>query len=293
MTIQELYQKLEQAYTIKNLNSISLTLINLYKDKQFSILQKIAEIIEDFFEIEISSNGKGFSKLIMLYHPDRLNYYLNEINLLFRNNNYDELLSHSHILKLERIEEISDSLNSYEDIDYSPVYDWDINTDGYSIINDTEKSRKVHTKNIGYNFYDAVKMRQYGNTDIEFPSYYLEDIEDFELSSSDINDLDGIQYCKHVRVLDLSDNRIVDLELLESLGLLEELNLSDNNIENIDSVGYLVNLKRLYISNNNLIDISPLLELENLNYIELSGNKIPKEQIEELINLGVKTDFNL
>ena len=291
MTIKELYQKLEKAYTIKNLNSISLTLINLYKDKQFSILQKIAEIIEDFFEIEISSNGKGFSKLIKLYHPDRLNYYLNEINLLFERNNYDELLSYSHILKLERIEEISNSLNSYEDIDYSPVYDWDINTDGYSIINETEKSRKVHTKNIGYNFYDAVKIRQYGNTDTEFPSYYLEDIEDFELSSSDINDLDGIQYCKHVIALDLSDNSISELELLESLGLLEELNLSDNKIENIDSISYLVNLKRLYISNNNITDISSLLELDNLDYVELSGNKVSDKQIAELVSLGVKFDI--
>lgn len=292
MAIKELYQKLEKAYTIKNLNSISLTLINLYKDKQFLILQKIAEIIEDFFEIEISSNGKGFSKLIMLYHPDRLNYYLNEINLLFKNNNYDELLSYSHILKLERIEEISNSLNSYEDIDYSPVYDWDVNTDGYSVVNETKKSRKVHTKAIGYNFYDAVKIRQYGNTDIEFPTYYLEDIEDFELSSSDINDLDGIQYCKHVKTLDLSDNSIVDIELLENLGLLEELNLSDNNIENIDSIGYLANLKRLYISNNNIIDISPLFELESLEYIELSGNNISKEQIEELITLGINVIFS-
>lgn len=291
MTIKELYQKLEKAYTIKNLNSISLTLINLYKDKQFSILQKIAEIIEDFFEIEITSNGKGFSKLIMLYHPDRLNFYLNEINLLLERNNYDELLSYSHILKLERIEEISNSLNSYEDIDYSPVYDWDISTDGYSIINETEKSRKVHTKIIGCNFYDAVKIRQYGNTDTEFPSYYLEDIEDFELSSSDINDLDGVQYCKHVKALDLSDNSIVELELLESLGLLEELNLSDNKVENIDSIGYLVNLKKLYISNNNITDISSLLELDNLDYIELSGNKIPDKQIEELVNLGIKVDI--
>ena len=226
----------------------------------------------------------------MLYHPDRLNYYLNEINIHYKNNDYDELLSYSHILKLERIEEISESLNSYEDIDYSPVYYWDINTDGYSIINETEKPKKVHTRNIGYNFYDAIKIRQYGNTDIEFPSYYLEDIEEFELTSSDINDLDGIQYCKHVKTLDLSDNNIVDLELLESLGLLEELNLSDNIIENIDSIGYLLNLKRLFISNNNIIDISPLLELESLEYVELSGNKISNRQIKELVNLGVQVD---
>ncbi|MCB2196422.1 MAG: leucine-rich repeat domain-containing protein [Bacteroidetes bacterium] len=291
MTINDLYQKLEKAYTLKNLNSISLTIINLYKDKQFLILQKIAEIIEDFFEIEISANGKGFSKLIKLYHPDRLNYYLNEINQHFKNDNYDALLSHAHIFKLERIEEISASLNSYEDIDYSPVYEWDINTDDYNIISEIDKTRKVHTKTIGYNFYDAVKMRQYGNTDMEFPSYYLEDIEEFELSSCDIDDLDGIQYCLHAKTFDLSDNRIVDIELLESLNLIEELNLSNNLIENIDAMTSLLNLKILYLSNNNLSDISPLLELDKLEYVEVSGNKISVDHIEELVKLGVKVDL--
>jgi hypothetical protein len=290
MTIKNLYQKLEKAYTVKNLNSISLTLINLYKNKQFTILQKIAEIIEDFFEIEISSNGKGFSKLIMLYHPDRLNYCLNEIRSVYEKNDFDELLKYAHILKLERIEEISNSLNSYEDIDYSPVYNWDYSTDRYSIINETEKSGKVHTKIVDYDFYDAVKIRQYGNTDVEFPSYYLEDIEDFELSFSGITDLDGVQYCLHVKTMDLSGNKIVDLELLENLGCLEELNLSDNYIENIDSIGYLANLRKLYLSNNNITDISSILELEKLEYVDLTGNKVTPEQVEELINSGVNVD---
>ena len=129
MTITDLQKRLEEAYTIKNLNNISLTLINLYKNQQYTILQKIGEIISDFVDIEISAEGKGFSKLITLYHPDRYNYYINEIKTLVDENNFDKLLEFSHILKLERIEEISKSLNSYEDIDYSPVYDWDKETD--------------------------------------------------------------------------------------------------------------------------------------------------------------------
>ena len=39
MTITDLQKKLEEAYSIGNLNNISLTLINLYKNEQFSILQ--------------------------------------------------------------------------------------------------------------------------------------------------------------------------------------------------------------------------------------------------------------
>ena len=103
MTITDLQKKLEEAYSIGNLNNISLTLINVYKNEQFSILQKIVEIISDFVDIEISSEGKGFSKLIKLYHPDRSGYYLNEIRNLVDENDFDRLLNYSHILKLERI----------------------------------------------------------------------------------------------------------------------------------------------------------------------------------------------
>ncbi|MBP1665070.1 MAG: hypothetical protein H6Q19_2210 [Bacteroidetes bacterium] len=243
MNITDLQKQLEEAYTVRNLNNISLTLINLYKNQQYSILQKIGEIISDFVDIEISSEGKGFSKLIMLYHPDRSNYYLNEIKMLVDENNFDGLLELSHILKLERIEEISNSLNSYEDIDYSPVYDWDIETDGFSIIHDNEKkqAKTSSKKPIEYDFYDAIKIRHYGHADIEFPSYYLEDIDEFELSSSYITDLDGVQFCIHAKSMDLSDNKIIDLSPIIGLERLEELNLADNLIGDIDALSNLVN----------------------------------------------------
>lgn len=291
MTIEELQKKLQEAYILKNLNNISLTLINLYKNQQYSILQKIAAIINDFIDIEITADGKGFSKLIMLYHPDRANYYLNEIKKLTEQNNFDGLLEYSHILKLERIEEIANSLNSFEDIDYSPVYDWDLNTDGYSIINDSETVKDIITQPKEYDFYDAIKIRQYGNTDIEFPSYYLENIDEFELSSSNIIDLDGVQFCIHAKTIDLSDNRIADLTLLIGLAHLEELNISDNQIGNIDALSNVRNLKRIFLSNNHIEDISPLFELEKLDYVDLSGNMISNDQISKLIELGVTVDY--
>lgn len=293
MTITDLQKRLEEAYTIKNLNNISLTLINLYKNQQYTILQKIGEIISDFVDIEISADGKGFSKLITLYHPDRYNYYIKEIKTLVDENNFDRLLELSHILKLERIEEISKSLNSYEDIDYSPVYDWDKETDGYTIVRDNEKkqSKTTSTKPIGYNFYDAIKIRQYGHVDIEFPSYYLEDIDEFELSSSYINDLEGVQFCIHAKTIDLSDNLIADLSPLVGLERLEELNLDDNKVCDIDALGNLVNLKSVILSNNRIEDISPLLELDNLEYVDLTGNPIHSEQLKMLTDLEIKVDY--
>lgn len=284
-----------EAYSINNLNSISHVLINLYRSKQYSVLQKISEIIMEYADISITDDGRGFSKFMMLYHPDRAVYHMNEINRLTVQNNIEGLLKYSHILKLEGIEEIASAINSYDDIDYSPVYEWDIETEGFSIISDNQPIdfgyTKTKTRLVGYNFYDAVKIREYGHTDIEYPSFYLEDIEEFELSSSDISNLDGIQFCLHAKIIDLSNNRISDLSPLTGLTNLEELDLSDNEVGFIDDLSTLKSLKNLNISNNYVNDISPLFELGNLEYADLSGNTIDSDQIMKLTESGVVVEF--
>jgi len=295
MTIKELQHKLLEAYSVKNLNSISLTLINLYRAGDYASLQRISELISDFVSVPVTDDGKGFSKLIMLYHPDRASYHINEINRLAGENSFDRLLEYSHILKLERIEEIAVALKSYEDVDYSPVYEWDLEADGFTIINDSEPAdilkTKTNTKRVGYSFYDAVKIREYGHTDIEYPSIYLEETEEIELSSSDINDLYGVQFCINARIIDLSDNRISDITPLFGLTKLEEINLSDNQIGYLDGIGNLVNLKSILISGNYIDDLSPLFELPMLEYADLRENKIEPEQINVLTESGVVVDY--
>jgi Leucine-rich repeat (LRR) protein len=255
------------------------------------MLQKIAEIIDEYVEIEIDDKGKGFSKFMMLYHPDKADFHIAEINKLVSANNFDKLLEYSHIFKLERIDEIANALNSYEDIDYAPVYDWDAEVEGFRIMNDDETTSKIYksasSKKKGLTFYDAVKIRHYGHTNIEYPTYYLEDIDEFELSSSDIDDLEGIQFCKHAKTVDLSDNLISDISLLSSLSYIEELNLSENEICDIDSLSNLTNLHTAYLNNNYISDISPLFELPSLELVELIENKVNITQVEQLRELGV------
>jgi internalin A len=155
----------------------------------------------------------------------------------------------------------------------------------------SEPGTKTHTEPVGYNFYDAIKLREYGDTEIEYPSYYLEEIEEFELSSSDLNDLDGVQFCIHAKSIDVSNNCISDLSPLVGLKDLEELNLSDNQVGFIDDLSYLKGLRSVMLSNNYIEDISPLFELKNLEYVELSGNKIDPEQISILTGSGVTVDY--
>lgn len=291
MEIQTLKNNLLEAYSAENLNKIAVVLLNLYKNQQFGTLQKISEIICDFVQIEIDENGKGFSKLMLLYHPDRGEFHRTEILKLADADNFDALLNYSHILKLERIEEMASALESLEDIDYSPVYAWDFDDDGYTVQSDSGKKQKIENlnnrKNKPVTFYEAVKIRQYGHTKISFPAWYLEDIDEFEMASSDINDLDGIQYCIHAVNVDLSDNFIDDLRYLENLGMIETLNFADNRIADIDSLEYLTNLRELNLSNNRIKDISPLFSLEYLEFVDLTGNKIPATSLRKLREKGI------
>ena len=291
MEILTLKNNILEAYSAENLNKISAILLSYYKNQQFGSLQKIADIISDFVPVEIDENGKGFSKLMLLYHPDRGEFHRTEITKLAEADNFDALLNYSHILKLERLEEISALIESFEDIDYSPVYAWDFDSEGFTVKSETGQKLKNETLNTRKNklvtFYEAIKIRQYGHTKISFPAYYLEDIDEFEMASSDINDLDGIQYCLHAVNVDLSDNFIEDLRHLENLGLIEMLNLSDNRITDIDSLEYLTNLRELNLANNRIHDISPLFSLENLEFVDLSGNRIQPASLRKLKEKGI------
>jgi hypothetical protein len=193
---------------------------------------------------------------------------------------------------LGRIEEIATTLSSYEDIDYSPVYEWDINLEGFTIFNvkdqpaaDVKKGSAIKRK--GFTFYEGIKLRMYGRISANFPPYYLEDMDEFELSQSEIFDLDGIQYCTHAIVMDLSDNSISDISLLWGLTLLQELNLSYNRIEEIEALANLRNLRTLNLSNNGIKDISYLLNLPNLEFVDLAGTRVPASQIRELEDSGI------
>jgi len=291
METQILYGRLIEAYSNQNLNKITVTLINLYKEQLFGTLRQIAEMICEEVAINIDPDGKYFAKLMMLYHPDRGNFHRSEIERLATANDQDGLLNYAHILKLARIEEIASTLSSYEDIDYSPVYEWDINLEDFSIINSAEPRKQYHferpANNKGYTFYEGIEMRMYGKTSVGFPVYYLEDLDEFELSQSGIIDLDGIQYCIHAVVMDLSDNAIHDISLLWDLTKIEELNLSDNSIEEIETLENLRNLSSLNLSNNPVKDISCLLQLPKLEYCELTGTRVTASQINALEEAGV------
>lgn len=291
---KDLSERLLAAWSEANLNKITRNLIRLYKEKEFEKLNIISGMLSEWVEIVIEPDGKGFAKIISLYHPDRGEYYRGLINLASVQGDALTLARFEHVFVIQDIEEIAANIESFEDIDYHPEYEWDVKDTGFSYFQDKKKkprNGKRKARSDGYSFYKAMQIRQYGDVDTTFPTYYLEDMDEIELSESEIDDLDGVEYCIHTISLDLSFNRIFDLSPLASLASLQELNLSNNQIEYIDDISNLQQLKSIDLSNNSIGDILPLLEIETLEYADLTGNKISPVQIKVLRDIGVTVEF--
>ncbi|MBN2892054.1 MAG: leucine-rich repeat protein [Bacteroidales bacterium] len=282
--MQDLYTKLKEAYSEQNLNRITGKLINLQKSKNFLKLREIANRISHQVQIDEEREVRLFSKLIILYHPDKGENIRKEMKILYEKNDIEGLSKYSHILLLDDLENIL-TVEIDKNIDYSDDYSWDDEQeDGYEFfdITNTDYFEQFDYDNFERTFYNIMKLTIYGNFETDLPPYYLEDFEAFDLSNSNIEFLDGIEHCIHARIIDFSDNEITDLSELWTMRQIEELYVANNQIGYIDALSNLPNLRILDISGNEIDDLSPLFNLQYLEYVKITGNKIPVEQKEQL-----------
>ncbi|MCB0629294.1 MAG: leucine-rich repeat domain-containing protein [Saprospiraceae bacterium] len=290
MDIKALYDTLLQAYSTEHLNLITGKLIALYKNKNYGKIRELANKVSKYVPIDEEKASKCFTKLVVLYHPDKGDQIRKTLLQLYEQNDLQNLNKYAHIFQLEDIDHIT-VVAIDEDVDYAPEYGWDTPTaDGYSFSDYEEEmdgEAVFETSDFEKSFFNLIKIRQYGTVDIEFPTYYLEDYEEFEMAYSGLESLDGVEYCIHVKNLDVSNNDLSDIESLWGLENLEELYLANNQIGYIDTLSSLVKLKTLDISGNQIDDISPLFELDFLEFVNLIGNPVPYIQIEELEKMGV------
>jgi hypothetical protein len=285
--MNDLYLALKEAYSDKNLNKITATIIELYKTKQFGRIRDIAGTISSFVEIDDENISKCFSKLVMIYHPDKEAYYRKEIETCYQNGNHEGLIQLRHILLIQNLEDIPVSIIVPDDIDYSPEYVYDVEHESHGFYAESEIDAFESEEEAFYQddntFFTALKRKVYGRINIDMPVYYLEDLDVIDMAEYEIESIEGVEFCTHTAILDLSRNQITDISELWNLKLLEELYISDNQIGYIDSLSNLPKLRVVDLSNNLIDDLSPLLELENLEYVNIVGNRIPRSQIDELL----------
>jgi hypothetical protein len=287
----ELYRELKTAYTEENLHRISSFIIELFKEKQYDGLRNIQKIVNEHTKCNEEKINKIFAKLMMLYHPDRLSNFLRYIESAFQNDDFEMLFSFAHIFQVQEMKPEDIMVNStiFEE-DLAEEFGWDPDPDSFhyweqkDTVDPWEQDMDVFS---GNSFISAVKKKVYGNLNVEFPMYLLEDLEEIEMSDYEIETLEGIESCRYARVVDLSNNHLTDISELRDLMHVEILNLSNNHIGYIDSLYHLSSLQMTDLSFNDVTDIAPLFELELLQYVNLIGNRIPAWQLEKLQLKGV------
>ena len=133
------------------------------------------------------------------------------------------------------------------------------------------------------NLYDALKKQlsakkiMYNGNDvdqtIEISSKDIEAIDEFDLSTSNITDLTGLENFNNLKTLNLSKNTIATASPLSQLTKLQELNISENPI--------------------NTEILSAISNLTNLNQLDLANTKMNSDQLEYLKNLNKLTTLTL
>lgn len=284
--MDKLYRELLEAYSDENLNKITGKLIDLYKNKNFSQIRSIATRVSKYVRIDEDQDVRCFSRLIMLYHPDRGQYYRNAIEESYAERDEERLKQHAHILLAGEIEEIRvEPLDDDDDIDYNPEYMWDEvyeDEDEYDRDEGMGVDEEGEQEEVEKSFYNAVKLREYGHLEAYYPTWFLRDLEEYEMEYSGITSLFGVEHLRHVITLDLSNNEISDISDLWHLTQIEVLYLANNEIGYVDVLSNLQKLRILDLSGNQLDDITPLYDLKHLEYLNLIGNNIPGNQIERM-----------
>ena len=292
MEITTLYDNLRAAYTPENLGQISGRIIHMFRDRRYDALRYIQKVVNEYTPCAEEKINKVFSKLIMIYHPDRLSQSLKKMEEAYLRGDFEELYAMSHILTIQNLEPdrviVSEVLT---DEDLAEEFRWDETVDGYSYFTGGEGNYEEEQEEIDeyytHSFLMALKRRVYGNLNVDFPMYLLEDLEEIDMADYEIESLDGIEACRYARVVDLSNNNLTEIDDLQELHQVERLYLSNNHIGLIDAVSNLIVLQVLDISYNDVDDLSPLFELSHLSYLNVMGNRIPAWQLEKLQLNGV------
>lgn len=291
MEISELYTNLKNAYNAENLGLVSGRIIGLFRDKKYDALRALQKVVNEHTPCEEEKINKVFSRLIMLYHPDRLSQSIKQLEKAYEGGDFETLYSMSHILTVQNLEPEHVLLSSVlTDEDLAEEFGWDESADGYSYFmagEELEQEMEDNSEWDSRSFISVLKRRVYGNLNVDFPMYLLEDLEEIEMADYELEDLYGISSCHYARAVDLSNNNLTDITELGELRQVERLYLSNNQIGLIDSLYNLSVLQVLDISYNDVDDISPLFELSHLSYLNVMGNRVPAWQLEKLQLQGV------
>jgi hypothetical protein len=304
MEFSQLQAALLDDFSIENLNYLSTRIIRFHKKKNFEALKRVAAIVEQYYPLPEDSQSRLFSRLIVLFHPDKLQDYQGQITAC---KNLASLQVYAYLNPvLAKIDIINSEVSSgvLSPDEFEAAYGWNYHPTGddYFISGEEEEPRShwfdeenpddsyFYTQSEGVpdgSFLTALKRKIYGPAHIDFPVHLLEDLEEIDMAEYEIEDLDGIEFCVYAKVIDLSYNLIFDITKLKACAFTQELYLASNQIHDIEVLAGLQDLRMVDLSVNKINDISPLFYLNALEFVNLLGNPVRDEQILKLKARGV------
>jgi Leucine-rich repeat (LRR) protein len=295
-----LYNQLCAAYSAENLNKITARIIEAYRKKEHRYLQELYDRVDTSLSLNEQATAQIFSRLVLLYHPDQLPYYQNELAQCRENHQDQRLNKHAHILDTlanlkRRINKAPDDfMESYmedtgygfDEEDFDHVMRGDEFEDDWSDYNPDHNDEDDRFQS--NDFLSALQRAEYAHTGVRITASDLVNFQGFlNLAESDIDDLAGVEKCRNITALDISGNQLEDVAPLGFLTGLEELYMGNNSVTDIRPLAKMQRLKNLDLSFNGIRDFKVLLNLSGLKYVNLIGNKAPAKQIEALQKRGI------
>lgn len=288
-----LYGELSTGISAGRLKEITIEIIGRYKKKDYRYLAGLAEKIGvSSAESDMSSL---FSRIVQLYHPDKLNKITGDIEEFYNTGNTDALvkMKNIYLVDIKKVPLANDysfeEENEFFYDDATPGYYEE--EDEYDFVNDEEPAAFDDEDELNddemYGFIEAVNDLYLGNLEYELSVTDLQNLEgELDLSGFDIDDLTGAEYCINITTLNLSGNRLYKINQLSSLDKLESLYLSENSIEDISCLSSLTHLRELDVSFNAIEDISVLLHMPALKYVNLIGNPVKGNSVIRSLSSG-------
>jgi len=300
MNHQNLYQTLSDSYNEKNLNDITSHIIDLYRNKRFEILLQLGKKIKGFIATDGLHISRLFNRLITLYHPDKLNYYLSELKKYQQQPDNQYLKQFSHILLIREALANQPSDRQPDSIDFHDLYcsqvrygfdaeefDAVINPDE-ELFNPGLDDSKPQFDSSFTDFISVIQREEQLDFTVHSMQFCLNQLSaELNLANSNLADLTGIEYCSNILSLDLSYNHLININGIGHLHLLESLYLAGNAVSDVTVLQQLKKLREIDLSYNDIEDISTLFELPYLEYLNVLGNPIPDNQIRRLEQKGI------
>ena len=104
----------------------------MFREHQYDALRAIQKVVNEYTTCNEEKINRVFSRLIMFYHPDRLNQTLVRMDEAYKSGDFESLYAMSHILTVQNLEPEHVTVSSIlTEEDLAEEFGWDAQADGY------------------------------------------------------------------------------------------------------------------------------------------------------------------